>query len=98
MSLTKKVVAVGGAVSVVVCGGVYAQDDIVKLGVAGPLTGKNANLGKDVEHGARMVVDDLNANSPTIGGQKVKISLQVEDDAGDPRQATQVAQRLVDAG
>ncbi|SMG02991.1 Leucine-, isoleucine-, valine-, threonine-, and alanine-binding protein [Burkholderia singularis] len=44
-----------------------------------------------------MAVDDLNANPPVIGGKKVRIELQVEDDAGDPRLATQVAQRLVDA-
>ncbi|WP_438821902.1 ABC transporter substrate-binding protein, partial [Escherichia coli] len=44
-----------------------------------------------------MAVDDLNANPPVIGGKKVKVELQVEDDGGDPRQATQVAQRLVDA-
>ncbi|MFM0337115.1 branched-chain amino acid ABC transporter substrate-binding protein [Paraburkholderia fungorum] len=101
MSLTKKAVVAalaGGAVSMLVCGAAHAQDDVVKLGFAGPLTGQNANLGKDVERGARMAVDDLNANPPTIGGQKVTISLQVEDDGGDPRQATQVAQRLVDAG
>jgi branched-chain amino acid transport system substrate-binding protein len=76
----------------------HAQESTVKIGFAGPLTGQNANLGKDVERGARMAVDDLNANPPVIGGKKVKIVLQVEDDGGDPRQATQVAQRLVDAG
>jgi branched-chain amino acid transport system substrate-binding protein len=98
MNLSKSVIAISGAVASLTFGAAHADDNVVKLGFAGPLTGQNANLGKDVERGAQMAVDDLNANPPVIGGHKVKIVLQVEDDAGDPRQATQVAQRLVDAG
>jgi branched-chain amino acid transport system substrate-binding protein len=98
MKLSKSVLAVSGAVVALSVGPANAQDDVVKLGFAGPLTGQNANLGKDVERGAQMAVDDLNANPPVIAGKKVKVELDVEDDAGDPRQATQVAQRLVDAG
>ncbi|SAK97056.1 extracellular ligand-binding receptor [Caballeronia hypogeia] len=93
-----RVIAVSSVLVAATSGLANAQESTVKLGFAGPLTGQNANLGKDVERGARMAVDDLNANPPTIGGKKVKIELQVEDDAGDPRQATQVAQRLVDSG
>lgn len=91
-------IAVSSTLVSLTSGAAYAQEATVKLGFAGPLTGQNANLGKDVERGARMAVDDLNANPPVIGGKKVKIELQVEDDAGDPRQATQVAQRLADGG
>jgi branched-chain amino acid transport system substrate-binding protein len=98
MKLSQSVIAVSSAVLALVSAHSYAQDDAIKLGFAGPLTGQNANLGKDVELGAKMAVDDINANPPIIDGHKAKISLQVEDDAGDPRQATQVAQRLVDAG
>jgi branched-chain amino acid transport system substrate-binding protein len=98
MNLSKSIAALCGAVVSLTSLVTQAQDDTVKLGFAGPLTGQNASLGKDVERGARMAVDDLNGNPPLIGGKKVRIELQVEDDAGDPRQATQVAQRLVDAG
>lgn len=98
MKVLKSVIALSGALVALTSGIASAQEDTLKLGFAGPLTGQNANLGKDVERGARMAVDDLNANPPVIGGKKVKVDLQVEDDAGDPRQATQVAQRLVDAG
>lgn len=90
MKLSKSVAFVSGAMLVCASGATSAQEDaVVKLGFAGPLTGQNANLGKDVERGARMAVDDLNANPPVIGGKKVKVELQVEDDGGDPRQATQ---------
>jgi branched-chain amino acid transport system substrate-binding protein len=51
----------------------------------------------DNELGAKLAVDDLNAKGVTIGGKKVKLELLGEDDAGDPKQGTAVAQKLVDA-
>ncbi|TYQ12488.1 UNVERIFIED_ORG: branched-chain amino acid transport system substrate-binding protein [Zoogloea ramigera] len=69
----------------------------VRIGVVAPLSGASAHLGKDIENGARMAIDDLNATGPQIGGRNVQFVLQVEDDAGDPKQGTAVAQKLVDA-
>jgi branched-chain amino acid transport system substrate-binding protein len=71
--------------------------DTVKIGVAAPLSGDQAHLGKDVENGARLAVDEANAAGVTIGGKKVKFELIAEDDQHDPKTATLVAQRLVDA-
>ena len=70
---------------------------VVKIGHVGPTSGAIAHLGKDNEMGARMAIDDLNAKGVTIGGQKVKFELLAEDDAGDPKQGTAAAQKLVDA-
>ena len=75
----------------------YAQDMIVKIGHVGPTSGAIAHLGKDNENGARMAIDDLNAKGVMIGGKKAKFELLAEDDAGDPKQGTAVAQKLVDA-
>jgi len=73
-------------------------DITVKLGAAGPLTGPISHIGKDGENGIRLAIEDANAKGITIGGQKVKFELVSEDDMADPRTATTVAQRLVDAG
>ncbi len=73
-----------------------AQEEVVKLGSVAPLTGPIAHLGKDIENGVQLAVDELNASNTVIGGKKVKFELQSEDDQGDPKIATQVAQRLVD--
>ena len=70
---------------------------VVKIGHVGPTSGAIAHLGKDNEMGARMAIDDLNAKGVTIGGNKVKFELLPEDDAGDPKQGTAAAQKLVDA-
>jgi branched-chain amino acid transport system substrate-binding protein len=86
------------AAAVVMFGGAaYAQDMVVKIGHVGPTSGGIAHLGKDNENGAKMAIDDLNAKGTTIGGKKVKFELVPEDDAGDPKQGTAVAQKLVDS-
>jgi len=86
------------AAAVVMFGGAaYAQDMIVKIGHVGPTSGGIAHLGKDNENGAKMAIDDLNAKGTMIGGKKVKFELVPEDDAGDPKQGTAVAQKLVDS-
>ncbi|WP_418016607.1 branched-chain amino acid ABC transporter substrate-binding protein [Paraburkholderia caribensis] len=71
-------------------------DELVKIGHAGPLTGGSAHLGKDNENGARLAIEEINASGLTINHQKVTLVLDAQDDAADPRQATQVAQRFVD--
>lgn len=74
-----------------------AQEVVVKIGHVGPLTGAIAHLGKDNENGARLAVEEINKAGLTIDGKKVKLELVAEDDAGDPKTGTAVAQKLVDA-
>jgi branched-chain amino acid transport system substrate-binding protein len=75
-----------------------AATDTVKIGCVAPLTGPQAHLGKDIENGARLAVDTVNASNPTMGGRPVRFALQAEDDQADPKTATVVAQKLVDEG
>ena len=77
--------------------GASAQEMVVKIGHVGPTSGAIAHLGKDNENGARMAIDELNAKGVKIGGKTVKFELLAEDDAADPKQATAVANKLVDA-
>ena len=76
---------------------VFAQEQIIKIGHVGPLSGPIAHLGKDNENGARMAIDVLNAKGMTLSGKKVKFQLVAEDDGANPQQATSVAQKLTDA-
>jgi len=91
-----KLNAIVGAALITLGTTVYAQE-VVKIGHVGPTSGGIAHLGKDNEMGARMAIDELNAKGVTIGGKKVKLELLAEDDAGDPKQGTAVAQKLVDS-
>ena len=77
--------------------GVASSQEVVRIAHVAGLTGPVAYFGKDTENGARMAIEALNAKGVTIGGKKVTFQLVAEDDAADPKQATSVAQKLVDA-
>ena len=74
-----------------------ADELVVKIGASAPLTGPQAHIGKDNENGTRMAIEDANASGVAIGGKKVRFELLSEDDQADPKTATIVAQKLVDA-
>ncbi|MGV8934149.1 MAG: branched-chain amino acid ABC transporter substrate-binding protein [Gallionellaceae bacterium] len=75
-----------------------ASDElVVRIGAAAPLTGPQAHIGKDNENGTRMAIEDANAKGIMIGGRKAYFELLSEDDQTDPKTATIVAQKLVDA-
>ncbi|MEY4016805.1 MAG: branched-chain amino acid ABC transporter substrate-binding protein [Betaproteobacteria bacterium] len=85
------------AASMAFASAVIAQEQVIKIGHVGPLSGAIAHLGKDNENGARLAIEDLNTKGISIGGKKVKFELVAEDDAADPKQGTAAAQKLVDA-
>jgi len=78
-------------------GAAHAAEVIIKIGHVAPLTGNIAHMGKDNENGARMAIEDLNAQGLMIGGAKARFELLAEDDGADPKQGTAAAQKLVDA-
>jgi branched-chain amino acid transport system substrate-binding protein len=74
-----------------------AQEAVVKIGSVAPMSGPQAHYGRDNDNGVRMAIEDLNAKGVTIAGKKVKLEVQTEDDAADPKQGTAVAQKLCDS-
>jgi branched-chain amino acid transport system substrate-binding protein len=66
-----------------------AQDLVI--GVAAPMTGNLAQVGKQFAEGAQLAADEANAKGG-IKGRKVVI--RVEDDKGDPKEAATVAQKF----
>ena len=93
-----KLLTLAAALSLLTAGGAaFAQDAPVKIGHVGPLTGAIAHLGKDNENGARLAIEEINKAGLMIDGKKVMLELVAEDDAGDPKTGTAVAQKLVDA-
>lgn len=92
-----KLKAIVAAAATLTVGAVMAQDLVVRIGHVGPTSGSIAHLGKDNENGARMAIEELNAKGVMIGGKKAKFELLAEDDAGDPKQGTAAAQKLVDS-
>jgi branched-chain amino acid transport system substrate-binding protein len=97
MQFKISIAPLAATIALVFSGSASAQEQVVKIGHVGPISGPIAHLGKDNENGARMAIDALNAKNLTIGGKKVKFELLAEDDGADPKQATAAAQKLVDA-
>ncbi len=70
---------------------------IVKIGVASPLTGAQAHIGIDIRNGVQLAIEDANKAGVSIGGKAVKLEMVAEDDEANPTKATTVAQKLADA-
>jgi branched-chain amino acid transport system substrate-binding protein len=66
-----------------------AQD--LTVAVAGPMTGGESAFGRQMKNGAEMAVADLNAAGGVLGK---KLTLDIEDDACDPKQARSVAEKI----
>jgi branched-chain amino acid transport system substrate-binding protein len=67
----------------------------ILIGVAGPMTGKDAWFGEQMERGAAQAVADLNAAAGVLGQQ---VQLITVDDFCDPEQAVAAARKLVSNG
>lgn len=80
-----------------VSGHASAQEQVIKIGHTGPLSGPNAYAGKDNENGVRLATEDLNAKKIVVGGKTLKFEVVSEDDQCDPKQGVSVAQKLVDS-
>lgn len=76
---------------------VVQAQTVVRIGHVGPVSGPQAHYGRDNENGARMAIEELNAQGVSIAGKKVRFELMAEDDAADPKQGTAAAQKLCDA-
>jgi hypothetical protein len=74
--------------------GTPARADLM-IGWAGPVTGGSAAVGEQNLNGVKQAVEDINAAGGILGE---KVVLQIEDDAGDPKQAVSVANRLAASG
>lgn len=95
---TLKTIVLTGLTLSLLASAVAQADQTVLIGLAGPLTGPSARIGKDLENGAQLAIDAANARHPKINGEAVTFKLVSEDDQSDPRTAVTVAQRLVDEG
>ena len=98
MQFKHAILPLTGALLLALAGGAYADDQLVKIGLTGPLSGSNAFAGKDNENGVRLALEELNRKKIAIAGKTLKFELQSEDDQCDPKAGVNVAQKLVDAG
>lgn len=70
------------------------EDDVIKIGAIGPLTGPAATYGQSVKEGALLVEKEVN-DKGGINGKKVKFVF--EDDQADQNASLNAFNKLVDA-
>lgn len=68
------------------------KDKEIKIAVTGPLTGDYAQYGQAFQRATELMAKQVNKKGGVNGA---KIKLEVVDDKNDPKEATNVAQRLV---
>ena len=67
----------------------------ILIGVAGPMTGKDAWMGEQLQRGADLAMADINAAGGVLGQQ---VQVLAVDDFCDPEQAVAAAKKLVSDG
>ena len=83
----------------VVLGGCNRAPDVIKIGVAQPLSSGLAPLGQDMVNGAAMAIDEINkAGGVNVNGKLVKLALVTADDKGTNVAGDEAAHKLVDEG
>jgi branched-chain amino acid transport system substrate-binding protein len=72
--------------------GCGSHDDAIQIGFFGPLTGNTATAGQSLRNGARIAVDEINAEGGLLGRP---LALVEYDDRSSPEQAVKSVLRLV---
>jgi len=70
-----------------------AQDqNVVRIGAAGPMTGDQSKMGIDLRNGVELAVAEWNEKGGVLGK---KIEMLAGDDQADPKQAVSIANKFV---
>lgn len=100
--LNRRQFSAGLALAPFVAGGLLAgcnrMPDLLRIGVAQPLSGPIAALGQDLLNGVTLAVRELNEAGFSVDGKRIALEIVSVDDKSDAEVGKQVAQQLVDGG
>ena len=84
------------AFMIVFLGACTEKSNTIKIGVNAEMTGDMPAVGESCKKAAEMAVKEVNdAGGIDVGGQKYKVDLFVEDNAGKPDQSASATQKLI---
>jgi branched-chain amino acid transport system substrate-binding protein len=73
-----------------------ADEDVIKIGHYGSLTGAEATFGKSTDNGIKLAVEEVNAKGGVkVAGKTYKIELVSDDTEGKPEKAGTVVTKLI---
>jgi branched-chain amino acid transport system substrate-binding protein len=73
-------------------GCVRQDENVIRIGAAGPMTGDQSKMGVDLRNSVELAVSEWNAKGGVLGKKIVLIS---GDDQADPKQAVSIANKFV---
>jgi branched-chain amino acid transport system substrate-binding protein len=75
----------------------FAEDEVItaKIAVVGPMTGEQAEYGKQAKNAAEIAVEEWNEKDIQVDGKTVQFEVAVYDDAGKVDEAAALAEQIV---
>ena len=81
-----------GMLLLIVSGCVRQDENVIRIGAAGPMTGSQSKMGMDLRNAVEMAVSEWNEKGGVLGK---KIQLVAGDDQADPKQAVSIANKFI---
>lgn len=70
----------------------HQDENVIRIGAAGPMTGSQSKMGMDLKNATELAVAEWNEKG---GVQGKKIILLAGDDQADPKQAVSIANKFI---
>jgi branched-chain amino acid transport system substrate-binding protein len=70
----------------------HQDENVIKIGAVGPMTGSQSKMGMDLKNAAELAVAEWNEKGGVLGK---KIVLLAGDDQADPKQAVSIANKFI---
>ena len=70
----------------------HQDENVIRIGAAGPMTGDQSKMGIDLRNGVELAVQEWNEKGGVLGKQ---IQLVPGDDQADPKQAVSIANKFI---
>jgi branched-chain amino acid transport system substrate-binding protein len=70
----------------------HQDENVIRIGAAGPMTGAQSKMGIDLKNGVELAVTEWNEKGGLLGK---RIQLVLGDDQADPKQAVSIANKFI---
>jgi branched-chain amino acid transport system substrate-binding protein len=70
----------------------HQDENVIRIGAAGPMTGAQSKMGIDLKNGVELAVTEWNEKGGLLGK---RIQLVIGDDQADPKQAVSIANKFI---
>ncbi|MGE5174176.1 MAG: branched-chain amino acid ABC transporter substrate-binding protein [Betaproteobacteria bacterium] len=80
------------AVLIALAGCMRRDENVIRIGAAGPMTGDQSKMGMDLKNATELAVSEWNEKGGVLGK---KIELLAGDDQADPKQAVSIANKFI---